>query len=107
MNINDYQQQAMRTCMPASKNLPYMALGLAGEAGEVANKVKKVIRDSDGVLKELQREQLIAELGDVLWYCAGVATVLGANLDYVAAANVNKLQARQSSGTLGGQGDER
>jgi NTP pyrophosphatase (non-canonical NTP hydrolase) len=97
----------MKTCLPPSRNLAYMSLGLAGEAGEVANKVKKLIRDSNGRLTDEAKAELIKEVGDVLWYCAGMATVLDVNLADVAQANINKLKLRAAMGKIGGAGDNR
>jgi NTP pyrophosphatase (non-canonical NTP hydrolase) len=105
--IDSYQAKAFTTALPRARNLPYMALGLAGEAGEVANKAKKVIRDNDSALTLEARKAILDELGDVLWYVAGVASVLGASLEEVAQKNLDKLQARKSSGTLQGSGDSR
>lgn len=103
MDMKDYQAAAITTAKPSSCNAYYMALGLAGEAGEVANKVKKIMRDNTSP----DREGIKAELGDVLWYVAGMATVLGIKLDDIAAANLDKLQDRQRRGVIGGSGDNR
>jgi NTP pyrophosphatase (non-canonical NTP hydrolase) len=92
---------------PPKIGLAYAALGLAGEAGEVANKVKKVYRDADGVLSDEARDALSDELGDVLWYVAAVATELGLSLNAVAEANLDKLARRQRLGRLQGSGDAR
>src|SRR5210317_1264190 len=99
----------MKTAIfPKRDSFSYTALGLAGEAGEIANKVKKFIRDG------YDREELIAkqnevldELGDVLWYVAAVAEVMGSNLEVVAKDNLWKLAERQRNGTLQGSGDKR
>lgn len=104
MNLNVYQTAAIATALPSAKSLPYMSLGLAGEAGEVANKVKKIIRDGDS---DEIKQQITAELGDVLWYVAGVATMLGVNLDEVAEANLDKLAKRAANNRIGGSGDNR
>ena len=107
MHLNEYQSAAMATCLDASKNVPYMALGLAGEAGEVANKAKKIIRDGAGTLTDARRQDIADELGDVLWYCAGVATVLGVSLEVIAHNNLAKLAARHDAGKIVGSGDHR
>ena len=83
------------------------ALGLAGEAGELANKVKKVYRDDAGILTTQARWKLADELGDVLWYVAAVATEIGIDLDAIANLNLNKLAARKTNDTLHGNGDAR
>jgi len=85
----------------------YPALGLAGEAGEVCNKTKKILRDDGGRMTEEKRTQLIDELGDVLWYVANLATDLGVTLDEVARINLAKLNSRKERGTITGSGDNR
>ena len=84
--------------------LMYCALGLAGEAGEIANKVKKLFRDTDD---PSARESLRKEIGDVAWYLARLSDELGFRLSDILSENVDKLQTRKSKGTLGGSGDER
>jgi len=91
----------------AGDNLVYPTLGLAGEAGEVAEKVKKLIRDDAGVLSDERRAAIAKELGDVLWYVAQVATEAGLDLDEIAAANLEKLLSRAQRGVLQGSGDDR
>jgi len=86
--------------------LSYAALGL-GETGEVQGKVKKVIRDDDGVLSIEKRDQIAKELGDVLWYLAAVADEIGVPLETIANANYKKLTSRKERGVLKGSGDER
>jgi NTP pyrophosphatase (non-canonical NTP hydrolase) len=85
----------------------YPTLGLTGEAGEVADKVKKVIRDRQGVFDVETREAIKLELGDVLWYVAQLASELGYELDEVAEANLQKLSSRAARGRIGGSGDQR
>jgi NTP pyrophosphatase (non-canonical NTP hydrolase) len=92
---------------PREVGLSYPALGLAGEAGEVAEHVKKSIRDDGGVVTPERREALGKELGDVLWYLAQLATELELDLDEVADANLQKLRSRQLRGVLSGSGDDR
>ena len=106
MNINEYQKQASETAIYKDK-LIYPTLGLAGEAGEIANTVKKILRDSSGNLQESVREDLIYELGDVLWYIAALATDLNVELSEVANKNIEKLNSRKNRGTIGGSGDNR
>ncbi len=108
MDMDTYQQQASTTAKyPESTGLIYCVLGLASEAGEVAGKLKKAIRDENGVLSESRKEDLLAELGDVLWYCAMTAMELDATLSSVAEANLNKLFDRKDRGVIGGDGDKR
>lgn len=85
----------------------YPALKLAGEAGEVAEKVGKIIRDKGGVIFEADRQALKKELGDVLWYIAALARELDFSLEDVAQANLDKLAGRVQRGTLQGSGDDR
>jgi NTP pyrophosphatase (non-canonical NTP hydrolase) len=109
MDISEYQTLSRRTATypRAGEDMTYPALGLCGEAGEVAEKVKKTIRDDEGVLTEERRAALAAELGDVLWYAAQLATEAGLDLDRIAADNLDKLLSRQRRGVLRGSGDER
>ncbi len=98
MTFEEYQAAASTTALypRRSSNLEYPTLGLAGEAGEVANIVKKIQRDNDGVLTDEVRAKLRDELGDVLWYISACADELGLTLDEIAAFNVNKLAKRHS-----------
>mgnify|MGYP002015964290 FL=1 len=107
--INDYQLESRNTARypDAGNNLIYPTLGLTGEAGEVADKVKKLIRDRGGVVDEGFVEDVALELGDVLWYVAQLATELGLSLEDVASANLRKLRSRADRGTLQGDGDHR
>ncbi len=109
MELNHYQDQARKTARyPNVGNNPiYPTLGLSGEAGEVADKVKKVIRDKDGIFDDETRRKIILELGDVLWYVAQLALELGYSLDDVAEFNLSKLMSRAQRGKLGGDGDSR
>lgn len=106
MNINTYQEEASKTAIYKDK-LIYPTLGLCGEAGEMANKVKKILRDNNGQISEEVKQNLIAELGDVLWYVAAIATDLGADLNSVAAENIAKLNSRKERNVIGGSGDNR
>jgi NTP pyrophosphatase (non-canonical NTP hydrolase) len=109
MLISEYQELSRRTATypGAGDNIVYPTLGLAGEAGEVAEKVKKLLRDDDGVMSEERREALAGELGDVLWYVAQVATEAGLDLEEIAQGNLDKLLSRQRRGVLSGSGDSR
>lgn len=87
--------------------LVYLALGLAGEAGEFANKVKKILRDHYGRITEEMRIDLLDELGDNQWYLSQAARHLNCRLSTVAAMNLAKLQERRRTGRIGGSGDKR
>ena len=87
--------------------MSYCVLGLCGGSSEVADKVKKVIRDNNGVLSDLGKEDIAKELGDVLWYVANLSRELGYSLSEVAQMNIDKLSSRQNRGVLCGSGDER
>ena len=90
-----------------TSSLIYPVLGLTGEAGEVAEKVKKIFRDQGGVITNADRDALKKELGDTLWYLAQIATELGIPLADVATDNIKKLSSRRERGTIGGNGDDR
>lgn len=116
MTVNEYQEAALTTAVyPEQFRVIYPALGMNGEAGEVADKVKKVIRDTvllinaKGaiVLPDDKRIELAKEIGDVLWYCATLANDLGMKLEDVAQMNIDKLKSRQERGKLSGSGDNR
>ena len=109
LTIREYQVGARSTAFYPDNgtNFVYPALGLAGESGEVANKVKKVLRDEEGKLSEQSRAALIDELGDVLWYLSAMADELGENLETVAVRNLAKRRTRQEKGSLRGSGDKR
>jgi NTP pyrophosphatase (non-canonical NTP hydrolase) len=109
MDFSEYQRLSRRTATypHAGEDMTYPALGLCGEAGEVAEKVKKTIRDDGGVLTEERRDALARELGDVLWYAAQLATEAGLELEKVAQDNLDKLLSRQERGVLRGSGDDR
>lgn len=89
------------------EGLMYATLGLVGEAGEIANKVKKIYRDGMGEITPDDALRLRAELGDVLWYVSAVASELGISLGNVAVHNSEKLLDRKDRGVLGGSGDNR
>ncbi len=109
MTFEDYQQAARTTALypDLGKNFVYPTLGLVGEAGEVAEKIKKVMRDKGGVIDETTRTELQKELGDVMWYLAQLSFELGIKLDDVAVQNIEKLKSRQLRDQLHGSGDNR
>ena len=90
-----------------SNNVVYPTLGLTGEAGEVAEKVKKIIRDKDGIMDYEDRKSIAYELGDVLWYLSAIAHEIDFSLDTIAVMNITKLKDRQTRDKLHGSGDER
>ncbi|PIT90535.1 MAG: hypothetical protein COU22_01635 [Candidatus Komeilibacteria bacterium CG10_big_fil_rev_8_21_14_0_10_41_13] len=109
MNFKEYQAQSSKTAVypKIGNNFYYPALGLASEAGEVAGKIKKVMRDNNDVVDEDRKADLKKELGDVLWYVSQLATELKLDLNEIAEANVEKLQSRLERGKIGGDGDNR
>jgi len=105
-NLNNYQMQAKKFAIyPEHMKVVYPALGLAGEAGEVADKVKKIYRDDRTDARFLA--EIAKEIGDVMWYCAALANDLGFDLQQVAEMNIYKLKSRKVAGTIGGSGDDR
>lgn len=130
MELNKYQEQAMKTCMSTSNNFSYMMLNLVGEVGEFASKVAKAIRkdmvyvghqigkpdssliyinvdkESDTYFNALD-EELKKELGDILWQVSGIASVMGWSLEDIAQQNLDKLASRQQRGKIDGEGDNR
>lgn len=111
MDFENYQKAATLTAIYPGKSeslgLAYTALGLAGESGEVAEKIKKVLRDKSGTVDDETRDAIKKELGDVLWYLAAIATELDLDLGDVAQANLEKLSSRKSRAVLSGSGDNR
>ena len=88
-------------------NFIYPVLGLCGESGEIAEKIKKVIRDEGGIISEQKKEEIKKELGDVLWYISQIGVELGLSLDAVAKGNIEKLQSRLERNKISGSGDNR
>ena len=117
MELNQYQKAALETAVyPKEFKTVYPALGMNGEAGEVADKVKKVIRDSNELVRDSsgaimlpqeKREELAKEVGDVLWYVATMAYDIGYSLEEIAEMNIRKLASRKERGKLNGEGDNR
>lgn len=108
VSMSYYQQVARKTAIyPITHSILYPTLGLTGEAGEVADKVKKVIRDKGGRFTDEDKLEIAKELGDVLWYLANTATDLGFDLDTIADMNLDKLNSRKARGALQGSGDNR
>lgn len=108
MKLSEYQELAGKTAFyPEELAMCYCALGLSGESGEVADKVKKILRDKGGFINEEDRVAIAKELGDVLWYVANMSRELGFCLSEVAEMNVSKLLDRQRRDVLSGSGDDR
>lgn len=106
--LNDYQKDAISTAIYGEKNkIIYPSLGLAGETGEVCEKVKKVIRDNDGVFSDEKKHELAKEIGDVLWYVANLSNDIGFTLEDIALMNRDKLFSRKERNVLHGSGDNR
>ena len=109
MDFQTYQERCRATARypGVGANPIYPTLGLCSEAGEVADKVKKVLRDRGGQFDGSVREDLLLELGDVLWYAAQLATELELSLETIAQANLAKLASRADRNVIGGSGDRR
>src|SRR3990167_9297743 len=109
MTFNEYQRESRRTALYPAKGygLTYPVLGLVGESGEVAEKMKKILRDHDVQINDGHKQEIIKELGDVLWYLAQIAADLDFDLEEVAQRNLAKTQSRQARGMLQGNGDNR
>ncbi len=109
MTFQEYQEKSRKTALypNVGNNFVYPTLGLAGESGEVAEKIKKVIRDKNGIMDDTTKEELKKELGDVLWYITQIASELQIPLDAVATTNIEKLYSRMERNKLGGSGDNR
>lgn len=110
MEFNEYQIRASETSgnvVIGGSALLYPVLGLANESGEVLGKIKKVFRDDGGTMHEEKKNEIVSELGDVLWYLAETARALGVPFEAVAHANLKKLASRKGRGVIGGSGDTR
>jgi NTP pyrophosphatase (non-canonical NTP hydrolase) len=109
MHFSEYQKVSRKTALYPNKdnNYIYPTLGLAGEAGEVSEKIKKIIRDKKGIVNDEDRRAIEKELGDVLWYISQLSTELNIDLEEVAKRNIEKLESRLERGTLSGSGDDR
>ena len=110
LDFATYQKQAMTTAVYPGRgegNFTYPALGLAGETGEVCEKLKKAIRDEGGAISAERKTLIAKELGDVLWYVSALSSELGLDLEEIAAGNLAKLAARKLAGKIHGSGDLR
>jgi len=109
MTFDEYQKESRKTAIypNSGNNFIYPTLGLCGEAGEVAEKIKKVMRDAGGYISPERKEEIKKELGDVIWYLAQLSTELGLSLDDIAWNNLEKLFSRMERSRLNGDGDNR
>jgi len=107
MNMNDYQKKALTTAADEGYELEQRVLGIAGEAGEIADIIKKWYRDDKADKSKLDKIRLTSELGDILWYVATLADYLGFTLEDIAAANVAKLEDRYKRNKIQGSGNYR
>ena len=109
LTFKEYQRKSRVTAVypDIGKNFVYPTLGIVGESGEVAEKIKKILRDKGGQINEKDKQELSKELGDILWYIANLATELHLKLDDIALGNLDKLVSRLKRGQLHGEGDNR
>ena len=112
MQFDEYTMAALRTWnpseyMPEMLNVSYLALGLTNEAGEVAGKIKKIIRDNNSIISDATRLAIGDELGDVLWYLFMLSNEIGLDVNAVAQRNLDKLASRKQRGVIKGSGDNR
>ncbi len=120
MELKEYQEKAMTTCMMSCNNFSYMMLNLVGEVGELASKVAKGIRKDEVEIMENQifhpstrhiddeiEEAMQLEAGDILWQLSGICSVMGWDLEAIAKMNLDKLASRQKRGVIEGNGDNR
>ena len=114
MTLEEYQKQAMTTCMASSENFSYMFLNLVGEVGEFASKIAKAIRKEENCIDYndlgvtvTNNEELQKEAGDILWQLSGLCTVMGWKLEDIAQQNLDKLASRQRRNVIDGSGDNR
>lgn len=109
MDFKEYQEKSRQTAIYKNQgeNYIYPSFGLAGETGEVMEKIKKLIRDKDGIIDDEFKKEIAKELGDILWYLAQLSTEFGISFQDVADGNIEKLFSRKNRGMLHGNGDNR
>lgn len=111
MQFDEYQRTSLRTWNPPPRDkildIMYLTLGVVGEAGEVAEKVKKILRNDLGVFSAEKKQELKKEIGDVIWYLSTLSYELGLSFDDVAQTNIDKLSSRLERGVIASEGDNR
>lgn len=108
MTIKEYQTETKKTAIyPENNAINYLTLGLVSEAGEFAGKIKKVIRDNNGIIAYNKKIELAYELGDICWYISQLSNELDIDLETILVKNIEKLNDRKERGVLGGSGDNR
>lgn len=110
MTLDEYQKEALVTAVFTGddfKDLAHWVFGITGEAGEIAEKIKKIIRDKNGELSADDKEEIAKEIGDVLWYLAVLSKHLDFDFDEIAQRNIAKLRSRQARNQIQGSGDNR
>ena len=109
MTFDEYQKESQKTASYPVVGAPfiYPTLGLVGEAGEVAEKIKKIMRDNGGVVDDARKTEIMKEMGDVLWYLAQLAVTLDMSLEDIAINNLEKLKSRLDRNLVHGDGDNR
>lgn len=107
MELNEYQKKSAKIAFYEKNDIIYLALGITGESGEIADHVKKMLRDDHGILTNERKTLLIKELGDVLWYVAKMAGELNVTLNDIAEINLKKITDRVTRGVQHGSGDNR
>lgn len=110
MTLDEYQKEALVTAVFTKdefKDLAHWVFGITGEAGEIAEKFKKIVRDKDGIVDDADKEEIAKELGDVMWYLAVLSEHLGIKFDEVGVRNIAKLRSRQKRNKIQGSGDNR
>jgi NTP pyrophosphatase (non-canonical NTP hydrolase) len=107
MTFDEYQQGALTTAQDEGVEIMHRILGLVGEAGEVAERIKKIYRDQNGDFSKLDKTGTMKEMGDVLWYIATLADALGISLNEIAELNASHLKRRAANGLIQGSGSDR
>lgn len=108
IDIDNYQKECKKTAIyPTEYSVIYPVIGMCGETGEVAEKIKKIIRDKNSIFDETSKIEIMKELGDVMWYISNIATDLNVNMSDILTMNLDKIQSRQSRNKIHGSGDNR